>query len=74
MTATRGILDTSVLIDLRKLDATLLPEEPAITAVTLAELSDLMIAATASILGLPLYTRNPRDFAGLESMLVVIGV
>ncbi|MDQ6806056.1 MAG: type II toxin-antitoxin system VapC family toxin [Actinomycetota bacterium] len=37
---TRGILDTSTLIDLARLaDATTLPDEPLITAVTLAELS-----------------------------------
>ncbi len=33
-----------------------------------------MIAAIASVAGLPLYTRNPDDFAGLESMLTVVGV
>jgi toxin FitB len=127
-----GILDTSVIVDLRYINVALLPSEPAITAVTLAELSDgpssttdpviraarmanlqevehrfdplpfddaaarrygqlaalvraagrsprprrmdLMIAATASVMNLPLYTRNPRDFAGLESMLTVVGV
>jgi tRNA(fMet)-specific endonuclease VapC len=38
--ATRGILDTSTVIHLRSLtDATALPAEPLITAVTLAELS-----------------------------------
>ena len=128
----RGILDTSVIVDLREIDPAKLPTEPAITAVTLAELSDgpaatgdpvrraarmadlqdvehrfepiafddhaarrygqlaalvraagrsprprrldLMIAATASVLGLPLFTRNPGDFAGLETMLEVVGV
>jgi toxin FitB len=128
----RGILDTSVIVDLRRLDASVLPSEPAITAITLAELSDgpastsdpterarriadlqevehrfdpiafddaaarrygqlaalirsagrtprprrmdLMIAATASVHGLPLYTRNAQDFAGLESMLEVVSV
>lgn len=128
----RGILDTSVLIDLRRVDPAKLPDEPAITAVTLAELSDgpaaakdpaeraarmadlqdvehrfdpipfddhaarrygqlaalvraagrtprprrldLMIASIASVYRLPLFTRNPRDFAGLESLLIVIGV
>lgn len=34
-------------------------------------LADLLIAATALAHGLPLYTRNPRDLAGLESVLVV---
>jgi tRNA(fMet)-specific endonuclease VapC len=37
--AGRGILDTSTVIALRELDATDLPDEPLITAVTLAELS-----------------------------------
>jgi hypothetical protein len=35
---------------------------------------DLMIAATAASLGLPLYTRNPDDFKGLESQLNVVPV
>ncbi|MDQ2583391.1 type II toxin-antitoxin system VapC family toxin [Saccharothrix yanglingensis] len=35
---------------------------------------DLMIAATASVNDLPLYTRNPKDFLGLESMVEVIAV
>lgn len=128
----RAILDTSVIVDLRVIDPAKLPAEPAITTVTLAELSDgpaaardaveraarmadlqdvehrfepipfddhaarrygqlaamlraagksprprrldLMIAATASVLGLPLFTRNPKDFSGLETMLKVVGV
>jgi len=35
---------------------------------------DLMIAATAAEAGLPLYTRNPHDFAGLETVVTVIAV
>ena len=35
----QGILDTSVIVDLDRLDASQLPEEVAISAVTLAELS-----------------------------------
>lgn len=35
----RGLLDTSVVIDLDQLDAQVLPEEIAISAITMAELS-----------------------------------
>lgn len=35
---------------------------------------DLMIAATASCHDLPLYTRNPKDFVGLEQLVEVIEV
>lgn len=35
----RGILDTSAVIDLEHLDPAELPDEPVITAITLAELS-----------------------------------
>jgi predicted nucleic acid-binding protein len=35
---------------------------------------DLMIAAIASCRGLPLYTRNPDDFVGLEELLTVHAV
>jgi predicted nucleic acid-binding protein len=36
---TRALLDTSVIVDLDRLNATQLPEEVAISAITLAELS-----------------------------------
>lgn len=126
----RGVLDTNTVIMLpRVTDAALLPAEPLITAVTLAELSvgplvastdaeraarqahlqqaeadfdplpfdaqaarafgrvaaslrrsgrkvnarayDAMIAATALANGLPVYTCNPNDFAGIEGLDVV---
>lgn len=35
----RGILDTSTIVDLERLDPAVLPSEPVITAITLAELS-----------------------------------
>ncbi|MGB3443606.1 MAG: type II toxin-antitoxin system VapC family toxin [Actinophytocola sp.] len=35
---------------------------------------DLMIAAIASSRGLPLYTRNINDFAGLDDMVTVVAV
>ena len=41
----RGLIDTSVVIDLEILDATLLPAEATIAAITLAELASGPIAA-----------------------------
>ena len=128
----RGILDTSVVIDHDLVDTTMLPDESGIAAITLAELAagphatndemerarrqdrlqwaaatwdplvfdadaarayarvfsatkaigrssrtrfaDLLIAATAAANGLPLYTRNPNDFAGLDHLLTVVAV
>ncbi|MCL1922662.1 MAG: hypothetical protein FWG15_02120, partial [Propionibacteriaceae bacterium] len=35
---------------------------------------DLMIAATAAVRRLPLYTANPHDFTGLEAVLTVVPV
>lgn len=129
---TRGLLDTSVLIDHDLIDPERLPDESAIAAVTLAELTagphatddaderarrldrlqwvattfqpipfdaeaaraygrvfaaigasrrssrgrfaDLLIASTAAANGLPLYTRNESDFAGLTEIVEVIVV
>ena len=128
----RGLLDTSVVVDHDLADLESLPEETAIAAITLAELSagphattddderarrqdrlqwaaatwdplpfdteaarvygrafaatraairstrsrvaDLFIASVAVANGLPLYTRNPDDFAGFEAFLEVIAV
>lgn len=35
---------------------------------------DLLIAATACSNGLPLYTRNPDDFAGLDGLIDIVTV
>jgi len=129
----RGLIDTSVVIDLGRLDPADLPTEIAVSAVTLAELAagphatddpderarrqdrlqrteatfeslpmdesvaraygrvyaavagagrkargrrafDLLIGATALAAELPLYTRNPSDFQGLDGLLEVIAV
>jgi len=35
---------------------------------------DLLIAGTALASGLPLYTRNPKDFTGLEDLVLVVPV
>ena len=128
----RGLLDTSVLVDHPGIDADKLPDESAIAALSLAELAagphatddaeerarrqdrlqwaaatwdalpfdeaaarsygrifaaaraagrsgrarlaDLLIASTALSNGLPLYTRNAKDFAGLERLVKIVAV
>lgn len=129
----KGLLDTSVIIDLESIDPELLPHEVAISTITMAELSagphatadveerarrqaraqfieaslapipfdadcarayglvfaavaaagrkprgaraiDLMIAATSLSQGLPLYTRNPTDFVGLEGLISIVSL
>jgi predicted nucleic acid-binding protein len=37
-------------------------------------IADLLTAATAHANGLPLYTRNPDDFGGLEKLIEIVGV
>lgn len=129
----RGLLDTSVVIDLKQIDPITLPHELAISTITMAELAagphatkdvmerakrqellqraeltfdplpfdaaaarsygliyasviavgrkargpravDLMIAAIASSLNIPLYTRNPKDFVGLSNICEIVEV
>lgn len=129
----RGVVDTSVVIDLGDVDVDSLPVEVAVSSLTMAELAagphatsdsdersrrqdrlqraeaafdplpfdsdaaraygrvfaavtatgrkargaravDLLIAATALAAGLPLYTRNGKDFEALEGILTVVVV
>jgi predicted nucleic acid-binding protein len=129
----RGIVDTSVVIELGQIDTADLPLELAVSAVTLAELAagphatadpaerarrqdrlqrteatfeplpvdgaaaraygrvyaavaapgrkargrrafDLLIAATALVNELPLYTRNPDDFEEIDGLVEVVAV
>ena len=129
----RGLLDTSVVIDIELLSPSQLPVEVAISAITMAELaagphaatepderarrqdrlqraeaafdplpfdvdaaraygriyssvvaagrkargaraSDLLIAAAACAANLPLYTRNPDDFIGLDGLVEIISI
>jgi predicted nucleic acid-binding protein len=39
-----------------------------------SRVADLLIAATALANRLPLYTRNPGDFEGLDGLLTIIGI
>ena len=129
----RGLVDTSVVIDLERIAPDDLPMEIAVSAISMAELAagphatadpaerarrqdrlqraeatfeplpvdadvaraygriyaavvasgrkargrraiDLFIAATAVAAGLPLYTRNPDDFAGLSDLVDIVSI
>lgn len=75
-----GVLDTSVAIDLA-FDAPAARRYGALVAIVVAQgraarprRVDLMIAASAAAHGLPLYTRNPRAFAGLEGEVEIVAM
>jgi len=129
----RGILDTSVVIDLDRIEPDALPREIAVTSITMAELAagphatndaaerarrqdrlqraeaafdplpfdaaaaraygriyaamiargrkargaravDLLIAAVACSVELPLCTRNPDDFRALDGLVTVVPI
>jgi len=128
----RGVLDTSVIVDLESLAENALPLQSCVAAVTLAELAaglhttqstvergarlmrlqfvesqldslpfdaasarrygqlialvvaagqsprprrlDLMIAATALVHDLPLYTRNARELSAIQAAMTIIAV
>ena len=129
----RGILDTSVVIDLDRIEPDALPREIAVTSITMAELAagphatpdaaerarrqdrlqraeaafdplpfdaaaaraygrvyaaviahgrkargaravDLLIAAVACSVELPLCTRNPDDFRALEGLVTIVRI
>jgi hypothetical protein len=131
--AARGLIDTSVVIELGRIDPETLPPQIAISTITLAELAagphatddraerarrqerlqlteatfdaipfdaecaraygrvyaqtitagrkargrraiDLLIAATALAIKLPVYTANPTDFAGLDDLITVAAI
>ncbi len=57
----RAVIDTSVVIDLERVEPSQLP-------------ADLLIAATALAVSLPLYTRNPEDVEDLTSLLEIVAV
>ena len=60
----RGLIDSSIVIDLESVDPLDLPREVAVSSVTMAELAA----------GLPLCTRNPDDFASLSDLLDIVSV
>jgi predicted nucleic acid-binding protein len=85
----RGILDTSVVIDIERTEATSLPSEPAISAVTLAELAagphatddpaerarrqDRLQRVETTFDALPIDTRVAHAFGRLYAAAVVAG-
>ncbi len=65
----RGLGDTNILIYLERLAVDQLPAELLTSTVSL-----LMIASIAAANKLPLFTTNPADFRGLESVVTVVPV
>lgn len=65
---TRGLLDTSVVIDLERIYAAVAARGRKARG---RRAVDLLIAATALAAGLFLYTRNPEDLDGLGDLLDV---
>jgi hypothetical protein len=77
----QGLLETNIMILRRWIDPAELPDEMAISAITLAtgrkprrRIADLMIAATAIAEDLPLFTTNPGDYARLDKLVRVVSV
>lgn len=76
------ILDTSALIDFEQLDGRRVAQHvdcdyadlrPGITSITLAELAAGPHATTdPAAHSLPVITRNPHDFAGLEKHVTIV--
>ena len=76
----RGLLDTSAVIAMSHADRSQLPAEMALSAITVAELvigphaMDLLVAATALALDIPLFTCNPADFEGLDHLIDIVPI
>lgn len=65
---TRGLLDTSVVIDLEQLDASELPDEMAISALTLAELAAGPFAASKQDMSARRLDRLQRTEAAFDPL------
>jgi predicted nucleic acid-binding protein len=65
---TRGLLDTSVVIDLEQLDASELPDEMAISALTLAELAAGPYAASTQDVSARRLDRLQRTEAAFDPL------
>jgi hypothetical protein len=72
----RGLGDTDILIYLERLATDQLPAELLTSTARKprGRIADLMIASIAAANRLPLFTTNPADFQGLESVVAVVPV